>query len=129
MCTEENRKLRRENSELKERLNMIELSQLRNNVIISRMPEQPWESYSTTKECVYDSIASAMGGEDLTETKKEACKIKITCCSRTGTYQLNRLRPTSVTFQCHDDKQKLLESKRNLPKGIYFNEEFPPHIK
>ena len=98
-CIEENSKLRRENSKLKKWLTKIELSQLGNNVIISRMPEQPWESYSTTKEHVYDTIALAMGGEDPDETKKEVHKIEITCCSRTGTYQLNHLGPISVTFQ------------------------------
>ena len=49
-CLEENHLLWKENHELKERLNKIELTQLGNNVIISGMQEQPWEGYTTTKE-------------------------------------------------------------------------------
>ena len=114
---------------LKERLNKIELTQLRNNVIISGIQEQPWEGYSMTKERVYETIASAMGEENLEETMKEARKKDITCCTRIGTYQLNHPRPISVTFHYLEDRQKLLENKHNLPKGIYINEEFPPHMK
>ena len=60
-CLEENHLLWKENHELKEILNKIELTQLGNNVIISGMEEQPWEGYTTTKERVYKTIASAMG--------------------------------------------------------------------
>ena len=88
-CLEENRLLWKENHELKERLNKIELTQLGNNVIISGMQEQPWEGYTMTKERVYETIASAMGGDNLEETMKDARKIDITCCTRIGKYQLN----------------------------------------
>ena len=54
---EENKQLKKkENKDLKERLTKIELAQLGNNVIISGMQEQCWESYSTTKDRVYDTI-------------------------------------------------------------------------
>ena len=88
-CLEENFLLWKENHELKKRLNKIELTQLGNNVIISGMQEQPWEGYTTTKERVYETIASAMGGDNLEETMKDARKIDITCCTRIGKYQLN----------------------------------------
>ena len=57
---------------------------------------------------------------------KVARKIDITCCTRIGKYQLNQPRPISVTFNQKEDRQKLLENKRNLPNGIFINEEFPP---
>ena len=88
-CLEENCLLWKENHELKERLNKIELTQLGNNVIISGMQEQPWEGYTTTKERVYETIASAMGESNLEGTMKDARKIDITCCTRIGKYQLN----------------------------------------
>ena len=46
----ENTSLKKENAALKERLNQIEQNQLKNNVIITGIPEQPWETYSTTKQ-------------------------------------------------------------------------------
>ena len=47
---EENRKLKMENTELWDRLTKIEKSQLNNNVILSGMPEAPWERYEIMKE-------------------------------------------------------------------------------
>ena len=93
------------------------------------MQEQAWENYATTKERVYDIIAAAIGRDDASSALEEACKIEITCCSRIGHYQLNKPQPISVTFQCKDDKQCLLKSKRNLPARVYLNEEFPAHMK
>ena len=125
----ENKRLSKENIELNDRLTKIELSQIGNNIIISSMQEQSWENYAITKERVHDTIVAAMGGEDRSTALQEARKIEITCCSRIGCYQLNKPQPISVTFQHKDDKQHLLESKRNLPSGVYINEEFPAHMK
>ena len=84
-----------ENDELKERLTQIELAQLGNNVIISGMHKQPWENYDTTKERVIDTKVAAMGGDDQEAARVEVRKIDITCCSRTGRYQLGKPRPIS----------------------------------
>ena len=86
----ENKRLSKENIELKDRLTKIELSQIGNNVIISSMQEQSWENYATTKERVCDIIVATMGGEDRSAVLQEARKIEITCCSRIGHYQLNK---------------------------------------
>ena len=56
-------------------------------MIITGVQEQPWEGYSTTKERVLETIATAMGGNQLEETMKEARKIDISCCSRIGKYR------------------------------------------
>ena len=63
-CLAENKILKKENEDLKECLTQIELAQFGNNVIISSMQEQSWETYDTTKERVIDTIVAAMGGED-----------------------------------------------------------------
>ena len=128
-CMEENKQLKKENKDLKERLTKIELAQLGNNVIISGMQEQHWESYSTTKDRVYDTIASVMGGSDPTAALEEARKIEITYCSRISSYHLNHPYPISVTFRNREDKQNLMQSKNNLPKGVYVNEEYPVSMK
>ena len=49
---EENKSLKKENTLFKERLNLIEQKQLKNNVIIAGIPEQQWETYTTTKQRV-----------------------------------------------------------------------------
>ena len=83
--------LRKENKNLKKRLTKIELAQLGNNVIIRGMQEQRWKSFSMTKDRVYNTIAAAMGGDDLAATLLEAEKIEISYCNRIGPYQLNCL--------------------------------------
>ena len=51
------------------------------------------------------------------------------CCNRLGKQRPNYDHPISVTFQHKEDKEKLLKGKKNLPIGVYVNEEFPLHIK
>ena len=83
---EENRLLKKENESLHERITKIEISQLGNNIMLSGMPEQPWESYESTKERVVEAIATSMGSKDDADVKSEAKKIEILCCSRVGAY-------------------------------------------
>ena len=125
---EENKQLHKENIALKDRIVKIELNQLGNNVIITGMQEQHWENYETTKERVYDTIAAAMGG-DASTALETARKVQITCCHRVGHYQVNKPRPISVTFEHREDKINLLQSKRNLPSGVFMNKEYPSHMK
>ena len=129
LVLKENKNLKRENDKLKERISQIEKSQLENNVMISGQLEQPWESYELTKERVLDMIAASLGSTDMEIARKTARNTKISSCRRTGRHKMGRSRQILVTFQKKDDKQKLLENKRNLPTGIYVNEEFPLQVK
>ena len=126
---EENRILRKENISLRECMTKIEVSQMANNIILSGMPKEPWESYESTKGRVIKAIAASMGSKDDSTLKEEAKKVEITCCSRVGYYRMGKPRPISVTFQNRDDKEKLMSAKRNLPPGIYVNHKYPMHIK
>ena len=51
----ENKLLRKENDELKDRISSIESTQLCNNVILTGIPEQQWEPYEVTKQRVFDT--------------------------------------------------------------------------
>ena len=63
ICTilKENKELKQENQALKERLDQIEINQLGNNLIITGIPENTWESYSHTRQRVTDTIAASIG--------------------------------------------------------------------
>ena len=126
---EENRILKKENDSLRECITKIEVAQMSNNIMLSGMPEQPLESYESTKERVIEAIASSMGSKDDEAIKVEVKKVEIMCCSRVGTYRLGKPRPISVTFEKKDDNEKLIATKKNLPPGIYVNQEYPIHIK
>ena len=73
-------------------------------------------------------IAASMGEVGDAICQERAQQTEIACCSRVGRYKPNYSRPISVTFQKKEDKESLLSCKRNLPAGIYVNEEYPIEI-
>ena len=121
--------LRQENQNLKERLDKLESLQLLNNVIITGIPEQQWESYTLIKQRVFDTIMASRGINNDQDHGNEAREIEITYCTRIGKYRPNNSRPISVTFQKWEDKEQLLMNRQNLPPEIYVNEEYPIQIK
>ena len=54
----------------------------KDRMILSGMPEQPWETYDMTREQVVEAIAASMGTKDNIGLKEEAKKVEISCCSR-----------------------------------------------
>ena len=96
---DENAVLRKENQNLKDRLDRLETAQLSNNVIILEIPEHQWESYTSTKQRVYDTIAASKGTSNDPNVITEARKIEISYCTRMGRYKPNISQPISVTFQ------------------------------
>ena len=127
--SEENKLLRKENTELKSRLDTIEQNQLRNNVLVSGIQEGPYEQYNTTKLRIQEMIAVTINSGNAVQDLETAKGIEIIDCKRLGKYRNNYSRPISVTFATRDDKEMFLSNKRTLPDGIYANEEFPIHIK
>ena len=125
----ENRLLRKENDALKVRLDKIEQDQLRNNVLLTGIPEGPFEDYSITKLRVQEMLAILINSGDAAKDLETAKQADITNCRRLGKYRPNHSRPISVTFSRCDDKELLLSNKRSLPEGIFAYEEFPIHIK
>ena len=125
----ENKLLRRENASLKERITKIESNQVRNNIIISGIPESKWEPYDTTVARIHDTIAAAFSSGDIDQALEEARQIEIVCCNRIGRYQMGRNRSISATLRNYGDKEKIMQHKKNLPNGIYINEEFPLEVK
>ena len=125
----ENKFLRKENNELKSRLDRIEQNQLTNNVILTGIPEGPYEQYSITKLRVQEMIAHTIGSGDVNDDLEKAKAIEITRCSRVGKFRHNNARPISITFGTKDDKEAFLSCKKKLPSGIFANDKLPQHIK
>ena len=125
----ENKLLRKENTELKSRLDTIEQNQLRNNVLVSGIQEGPYEQYNTTKLRIQEMLAVTINSGNVVQDLETAKGIEIIDYKRLGKYRNNYSRPISVTFATRDDKEMFLSNKRTVPDGIYANEEFPIHIK
>ena len=124
-----NNSLEKENMALKERLDKIEMNQLSNNVIITGVAEQTWETYKHTKQRVIDTVVASLGKTENTLEMEAAKSTNISYCTRFSKQRPNFGRPISVTFHRKEDKDKLMKGKQNLPMGVYVNEEFPLHIK
>ena len=86
---DENTVLRKENQNLKDRLDRLETAQLSNNVIIPGILEQQWESYTWTKQRVYDMIAASKDTSNDPDAITEAREIEISYCTRIVRYKLN----------------------------------------
>ena len=127
LISEENKLLHKENT--KSRLDTIEQSQLRNNVLVTGIQEGPYEQYNMTKLRIQEMIAVTINSGNAVQDLETAKRIEITDCKRLGKYRNNYSRPISVTFTIRDDKESFLSNKYNLPNGIYANEEYPIHIK
>ena len=95
----ENEYLKKENQNLQERLDRLEIAQHSNNVIITGIEEQTWEVAEVTKQRVYDTITATIDSPDGNVTFEEAYKVDVAYCSRVGKYRPNINRPIIVTFQ------------------------------
>ena len=129
LISDKNKLLCKENTELKSRLDKIEQSQLRNNVLVTGIQEGPYEQYSTTKLRIQEMIAVTINSGNVVQDLETAKSIEITDCKWLGKYRNNYARPISVTFAIRDDKESFLSNKHQLPNGIYVNKEYPLHIK
>ena len=78
---------------------------------------------------VHEMIATNIQFSNYDEDLEMAKRIEITSCNRVGKFRHNFLRPISVTFAKRDDKEEFLPNKRQLPSGIFANEEYLLHIK
>ena len=76
----------------------MEQNQLSNNIIITGIPEGPYEQYSTTKLPVQEMIAVTIDSGDTDADLAKAKDIEITNCSRMGKFKHNSARLISVTF-------------------------------
>ena len=96
---------------MKERVDKIEMNQLSNNVIITRVAEQTWETYEHTKQRVLDTVVASLGRTENTTDIESARNTDISYCTRIGRQRPNFDRPISVTFQWKEDKDKLMKGK------------------
>ena len=95
--------------------------------MITGIQEGPYEQYSTTKLWVQEMIAETIQSGNAMQDLETVKAINIVSCKRVSKYRHNFPRSISVTFAKQDDKE--FSNKRQLPVGIFANEEYPLHIK
>ena len=114
----------RENQSLKNRLTNIEDKLLENNVIISGVKEDAWETDAALKEKVINLIAYTVDAQDPDTQLEKARKAKIVKVSRIGFYSSKRGRPVSVQFEKHSEVMYFWDNKGYLPENITVRKEY-----
>ena len=80
-----NKSLEKENTILKERLDRIEMDQLSNNVIITGVAEQAWETYEHNKQHVRDTVVASLGDINNPTEIEKVRQTGISYCTRIST--------------------------------------------
>ena len=109
---------------LEERLSLIEDQLLEKNLIFQGIAESEYEDRDDVKVQVIKAIAKTMPGDDEEEKKKKAGKTSIDYVERIGRYNPLRARAVKVKFTDKNDVDMLLKNRKNLPKGVYVNQEY-----
>ena len=114
----DNMYLNMENCKLKENQLKMETYQRRNNLLFSGIPEKHGETSADCLTKVRQAIFTVEGSSDF----------KISRCHRSGVYKKNQTRDIIIHLHWYPDKAKIMENKKNLPAGIFVNDDHPPEI-
>ena len=114
------------NSNLENRLKVLEDKLMEINIIMHGIKESSWELDSTRRELVTSAIANTVTLLDDDKKLEAARKIPIHSTKRIGKYQSLRSRPIRITFASKADAGLLMERKKMLQQGIYVDREYSP---
>ena len=112
-----NKCLEYENNNLRERLLDIEFKQKRNNLIFEGIQESNGE---TEADCINKirSVLLSVPGLDS--------NFKVDRCHRIdGAFKLGKIRRLLCCFNWFVDVQYILRNQKNLPRGVFVNEDLP----
>ena len=65
-------------------MSTLERRQLQNNIILSGLPEQPWEDFKKLKSQVIETISCAFSDYSKEEAVRKANSVTVTYCRRIG---------------------------------------------
>ena len=109
--------IEKENTELKQKLMLIEDQMLENCIVLSGLNEDKWEDPIPRRNLIDKELASILPGEDEEEKLTKAKAIKIMKTERIGHYNPTKGRPTAIKFAFKSDADWILSCKKNLKKG------------
>ena len=127
---EENVKLRRqiegmskENTTLHDRITRIKNQLLENCIVLSGIPEEPWQLELSLREKVIKILAYTIDATNYEDQLEVVRDVRIEKIIRKGSYSVRTNRPVSITFgKC--DAAYILENRYYLPQGIYMAHEY-----
>ena len=111
--------IEKENTELKQKLTLIEDQMLENCVILTGLNEDKWEDPIPRRNLIDKELASILPGEDDEEKLTKAKAIKIVNTERIGRYNPTKGRPIAIKFAFKSDADWILSCKKKLKTGIF----------
>lgn len=115
----ENERLHIENKALQERMVKLECYQRRNNLVFQGIAEEKGETAEKCEKKILDAL------ENITGLPQN---IKISRSHRVGPFRNDHTRPIVCHIHWYKNKVKILRGKKQLPDGIYVEEDFPPEV-
>lgn len=116
----ESASLRLENTEMKEKLLLLEFHQRRNNLIFDGIEEEA-EGHSETGFDCYEKIMSCLRCIPGLNTHS----IRIDRCHRLGPKQRFRNRSIIAKINWYGDLVEILRGRSHLPHGVFVSEDLP----
>ena len=109
----------KENTELKQKLTLIEDQMLENCIILTGLNEEKWEDPIPRRNLINKKLASILPGEDDEEKLTKAKAIQIVNTERIGHYNPIKGRLIAIKFAFKSDVDWILSCKKNLKTGIF----------
>ena len=117
-------KVEKENTELKQKLTLIEDQMLENCVVLTGLNEDKWEEPIPRRNLIDKELASILPGEDDEEKLAKAKAIKIVNTERIGRYNPTKGRPIAIKFAFKSDADWILSCKKKLKTGIFIDKHY-----
>ena len=114
----------KENTTLRDRLSRIENKLLENSIMLTGVPEEPWELESNLHEKVVKILAYTMDAAEYEDQLEVAQEVRISRIVCKGQYSARSIRPVLVTFDKHSDASYVLENRYYLPQSIFVEREY-----
>ena len=121
--------MKRENENLKYRIEAIENRLLENNVIIRGVEDQAWELNEVTREKTLAIISHIANGKTSKDKMDIVRRIPIRNISRLGNYSTYRHRPIRIEFVNKPSADFLINHRKNLPNGIFVDREYNSDVE
>ena len=97
---------------------------LENCIVLSGVPEEPWELESNLREKVIKILAYTVDVANYEDQLEVVRGVRIDRIIRRGSYSVRSNRPVSITFGKYSDAAYVLENRYDLPQGIYVAREY-----
>ena len=118
-----------ENSQLKQRIDMIENKLMSSNVILHGIADQLWEPSAVTREKALSALSHIANGKTPKDKLDIVRKIGFRDIRCLGEFREHRNHPILLEFEKRISAEFLLENRKQLPRGVFVDREYSEEIE